>query len=76
MCGLSSYLVSDYETITQDLRWIKFIYNGAPRIGLDLGDDTRPGTSNLMVATTNGFRTFKKDGMIGVKDITTLGDYS
>ena len=71
MSGRSSCLVKP-----ANLSWIKFTYNGVPRVGLDVGDDPRPGTSNLMVATTEGFRTFKKDGMIGVKDITTLGDYS
>lgn len=68
-----------YTTYTIEpprIRWLKFNYSGRPRMGLEVGDDPRPGTNNLMVATTEGFRTFNKDGMIGVTDATTLGDYS
>lgn len=69
MYGQSSCIVEP-----TNYRWIACVYNGKPRIGLDLGDDSRPGTNNRVVLTLDGIRTFKKDGMIGLRDVTTLGD--
>lgn len=57
-------------------RWLKFDYNEKPRLGLDMGDDERPGTDNLCVHTIDGFRTFKKGQMVRVKDATTVGDWA
>jgi hypothetical protein len=54
------------------LRWIECDYDGRRRLGLDLGDDPRPGTNNRAVYTLDGYRTFRKDKMFLVEDVTTL----
>ena len=40
--------------------WVEFIYNDKPRCGLYVGDDTRPGTDNMMVQTVEGVRAFSR----------------
>lgn len=61
--GLSSYSADRVEGLT----WIKCVYNGKPRFGLDMGDDERPGTNNRVVLTLDGIRTFDKDKMVGLR---------
>lgn len=57
-------------------RWIKCLYNGKPRIGLDMGPDPREGTNNRIIITLDGIRTLNVDKMVDVKDVTTVGDYA
>jgi len=42
---------------------ITFVYNAKPRLGVDMGDDNRPGTNNLMVLTEQGIKAFNKSKM-------------
>lgn len=37
-----------------------FTYNGKPRLGIYLGEDSRPGTDNRMYYTLDGLRSFKR----------------
>lgn len=53
-------------------RWLQLEYNDKIRIGLDMGDDARPGSNNRVVITLDGIRTFNKDLMENVEDVTTL----
>lgn len=61
-----------FDVLADNFRYITCTYHGKPRVGLDLGDDTRPGTSNRVIITLDGIRTLKKDKMIALEDITTL----
>ncbi len=44
-----------------------FEYNGKARTGIDLGRDTRPGTTNRMYYTYDGMRSFKEENILGLK---------
>lgn len=61
-----------YHTVVDYPRWIACFYNGKPRVGLDLGDDQRPGTRNRVVITLDGIRTFKTAQMFDLRDVTTI----
>lgn len=49
---------------------LHFTYNGKPRRGIDLGNDSRPDTNNRMVFTLDGLRSFKKDR---IEDLKLVG---
>lgn len=42
---------------------VTFVYNAKPRLGVNMGDDQRPGTNNLMVLTNEGIKAFNKAKM-------------
>ena len=66
-------MMPNIETvIAPRIRWIACMYDGKPRAGLDLGSDPRPGTENLMVRTPDGIRTFRKDKILSLRDVTTF----
>lgn len=63
--------MTTYYVLPPKVRYIACTYNGKPRVGLELGDDSRT-NKNLLVATLDGYRTFRKDAMMSVRDVTTL----
>ncbi len=64
--------IGPFYAIAPDNRYLSFIYNDKPRVGLALGPDTRPGTNNLACATLDGIRTFKQSKMFDIQDVTTV----
>lgn len=54
-------------TIIPHLTIHTFEYNGKPRTGIDLGRDTRPGTTNRMYYTYDGMRSFKEENITDLK---------
>jgi hypothetical protein len=72
--GPSSCLVSQEVVEPTPVRWLACNYNGKSRVGLDLGDDKRPGTNNRVWRTLDGIRTFNKTKIKDIVDVTILGD--
>jgi hypothetical protein len=56
-------MATPYLTPPQTPQIVRFVYNMKPRLGVDMGDDERPGTNNLMVLTADGIRAFTKTKM-------------
>jgi len=52
-------------------RYLKFEYNGLPRLALDIEDDQR-NPNNRYMMTTEGRRTFNKQKMENVEDVTSV----